>query len=189
MRSLRDNLAFILLGIFAVVLVFFMLRLQNLIVTTQQPEPTAAVNTPETLQQQPTVLVVATATNTPEPPPTDAPPPTAEAAPADEQPAAAQPTLNSSGYQVYGSLVIGAIHVGSVDDRGYNQAHDEGLQEMVERIPDVRVISAENIPETEEVLGVIDQMIQQGAKIIFAQSFGYLPFVVQAAEEHPDIVF
>ena len=43
---------------------------------------------------------------------------------------------------------------------GYNQAHDEGLQQMVERIPDVRVISAENIPETEEVLGVIDQMIQ-----------------------------
>ncbi|HRW09872.1 MAG TPA: BMP family ABC transporter substrate-binding protein [Caldilineaceae bacterium] len=189
MRSLRDNLAFILLGIFAVVLVFFMLRLQNLIMTTQQPEPTAAVNAPETLQQQPTVLIVATATNTPEPPPTDAPPPTAEVVPADEQPAAAQPTLNSSGYQVYGSLVIGAIHVGSVDDRGYNQAHDEGLQEMVERIPDVRVISAENIPETEEVLGVIDQMIQQGAKIIFAQSFGYLPFVVQAAEEHPDIVF
>lgn len=184
MKALRDNLAFILLGIFAVVLVFFMLRLQNLIMATQQPTEETVVNTPETIQQQPTVLVAPTATNTPEPPavPTEAP-----AAPPTEAPAAS--AANSSGYQVYGSLVIGAIHVGAVDDRGYNQAHDEGMQEMVERIPDVRVISAENIPETEEVLGVIDQMIQQGASIIFAQSFGYLPFVVQAAEEYPDVTF
>jgi len=186
MRALRNNLAFILLGIFAVVLVFFMLRLQNLIVSTQQPAPTQATTEPETLQQQPTILVVATATN-PAATPTAAP--TAAPAAAAEQAVATLPPANTSGYQVYGSLVVGAIHVGSIDDRGYNQAHDEGLQEMVERIPEVRVISAENVPETEEVSGVIDQMIQQGATIIFAQSFGYLPYVVQAAEEHPDIFF
>lgn len=184
MKALRDNLAFILLGIFAVILVFFMLRLQSLIVTTQQPTATESVSTPVTIQQQPTVLLIATATDTPPPP--AAPPTEAPAAPTPE---ANQPAPSNNTYQVYGSLVIGAIHVGAVDDRGYNQAHDEGMQQMVERIPDVRVISAASVPETEEVLGVIDQMIQQGAKIIFAQSFGYLPFVVQAAEEHPDVTF
>ncbi len=178
MRALRNNLAFILLGIFAVILVFFMLRLQNLIITTQQPAATAVSSTPETIQQQPTVLVVPIATDTAIPP-----------APVEPTPANAQPATNSGAYQVYGSLVIGAIHVGARDDRGYNQAHTQGLQQMVERIPDVRVISAENVPETADVLGVIDQMIQQGAKIIFAQSFGYLPFVVQAAEEHPNVTF
>lgn len=182
MKALRDNLAFILLGIFAVILVFFMLRLQSLIVTTQQPTATESISTPVTIQQQPTVLLIATATDTPPPPP----PTEAPAAPTAE---ANQPAPSNNSYQVYGSLVIGAIHVGAVDDRGYNQAHDEGMQQMVERIPDVRVISAASVPETEEVLGVIDQMIQQGAKIIFAQSFGYLPFVVQAAEEHPDVTF
>ena len=181
MKALRDNLAFILLGIFAVILVFFMLRLQSLIITTQQPTATEIANTPETIQQQPTVLLVATATDVPPAPAT----PTE--APVIPTPEANQPVSNN--YQVYGSVVIGAIHVGSVDDRGYNQAHDEGIQQMIERIPDVRVISVENVPETEEVLGIIDQMIQQGAKIIFAQSFGYLPFVVQAAEEHPDVTF
>ncbi len=183
MKALRDNLAFILLGIFAVILVFFMLRLQSLIITTQQPTATESANTPETIQQQPTVLVIATAT--------DAPPPVAAPTEPPTAPTEVPPTAETSnnGYQVYGSLVIGAIHVGAVDDRGYNQAHHEGLQQMVERIPDVRVISVENVPETEEMLGVIDQMIQQGAKIIFAQSFGYLPFVVQAAEEHPDVTF
>lgn len=188
MKAIRDNLAFILLGIFAVVLVFFMLRLQNLIMTTQQPAAAEVVNTPETILQQPTVIVAPTATNTPEPPPVEVPtePP---APPADPTQAVAQTVANNSAYQVYGSLVIGAIHVGSVNDRGYNQAHDEGIQQMVERIPDVRVISEENIPETEEVLGVIDQMIQQGAQIIFAQSFGYLPYVVQAAEANPGITF
>lgn len=187
MKALRDNLAFVLLGIFAVVLVFFMLRLQNLIMENQQPAAVETINTPETIQQQPTVLVAPTATNTPEPPaaPTEPPAAPTEAATEADQPA----TVNDNGYQVYGSLVIGAIHVGSVDDRGYNQAHDEGLQQMVERIPDVRVLSAENIPETEEVLGVIDQMIQQGATIIFAQSFGYLPYVVEAAEANPNVIF
>ncbi|MEZ4620587.1 MAG: hypothetical protein R2867_34470 [Caldilineaceae bacterium] len=175
-------MAFILLGIFAVILVFFMLRLQSLIMTTQQPAPTEVVNTPETIQQQPTVLVVATATDTPIPPS----PPTAAA------PAVATATncaaTNNSGYQVYGSLVIGAIHVGAIDDRGYNQAHDEGLQQMVERIPDVRVITAENVPETEEVLGVIDQMIQQGAKLSLCKAL-ISAFAIQAAEEHPDVTF
>ncbi|MCB0062580.1 MAG: BMP family ABC transporter substrate-binding protein [Caldilineaceae bacterium] len=185
MKAIRDNLAFILLGVFAVVLVFFMLRLQNLIMATQQPAESEVVDTPETILQQPTVIIAPTATNTPEPPPTAAPtdPPVAPTA------AAAQPAANSNAYQVYGSLVIGAIHVGSANDRGYNQAHDEGIQQMVERIPDVRVISEENVPETEEVIGVIDQMIQQGAQIIFAQSFGYLPFVVQAAEANPGVTF
>jgi len=182
MKALRENLAFVLLGIFAVILVFFMLRLQNLLLTTQAPAATEAVNSPETIQQQPTVLVAATATTAP-------PAATPTELPAAPTLAPAQPTTNNSTYQVYGSLVVGAIHVGAVNDRGYNQAHHEGMQQIVERIPDVRVISAENVPESEELLGVIDQMIQQGAKIIFAQSFGYLPYVVQAAEEHPEVIF
>ena len=112
MKALRDNLAFILLGIFAVILVFFMLRLQSLIVSTQQPAPTDVVDTPTVNQQQPTVLVAPTATDTPVPPP----PPTPTESPV--PPAIEQSSTNNSGYQVYGSLVIGAIHVGAVDDRG-----------------------------------------------------------------------
>ena len=185
MRTIRDNIAFVLLGIFAVILAFFMLRLQSQLVATQQTVPTPTTGA-EAVQQQPTVLVLPTQAPT-EPPATPTTPPV-EAPPA--APAAVEaPTATASGYTVYGSLVIGAIHVGSINDRGYNQAHEAGLQQMVERIPDVRLTEAENVPETEEVLNVIDSMVQQGAQIIFVQSFGYLPFALQAAEKYPNVTF
>jgi basic membrane lipoprotein Med (substrate-binding protein (PBP1-ABC) superfamily) len=178
MKAFRDNLALILVAIIAIVLVFLMVRLQSLIMTTPEPTP-AAQSTPEVLQpQQPAVVVQPTATTA--------------AAPTDT-PVAAQPpalpTATTGGYTVYGSEVIGAIHVGAITDRGYNQAHHDGLQQMIQQVPGVRLIEAENIPETEAVLPVIEQMVQQGAKIIFVQSFGYLPFAIQAAERYPDVVF
>lgn len=178
MKAFRDNLALILVAIIAIVLVFLMVRLQSLIMTTPEPTPVAQ-STPEVLQpQQPAVAVQPTATTA------AAPTNTPEAV----QPPA-PPTATTGGYTVYGSEVIGAIHVGAVTDRGYNQAHHDGLQQMIQQVPGVRLIEAENIPETEAVLPVIDQMVQQGAKIIFVQSFGYLPFAIQSAERYPDVTF
>lgn len=177
MKAFRDNLALILVALIAIVLVFLMVRLQSLIMTNPEATPVAPA-TPEVIQpQQPAVAVQPTATtgvaptNTPEPP------------------SPAPPTATTGGYTIYGAEVIGAIHVGAINDRGYNQAHHDGLQRMVEQVPGVRLVEAENIPETEAVLPVIDQMVQQGAKIIFVQSFGYLPFAIQAAERYPDVVF
>lgn len=179
MKAFRDNLALILVALIAIVLVFLMVRLQSLIMTNPEPTPVAQA-TPEVLQpQQPAVAVQPTAT-------------TAAAAPTDTPVAAqppAPPTATTGGYTVYGSEVIGAIHIGAINDRGYNQAHHDGLQQMVQQVPGVRLIEAENIPETEAVLPVIDQMVQQGAKIIFVQSFGYLPFAIQAAERYPAVTF
>lgn len=187
MRTIRDNIAFVLLGVFAVILAFFMLRLQSQIVSTQQPPPTPTTEAATAVIQQPTVLVLPTVAPTETSAPPAAAVETATSAPA---PAVVEnPTPTTGGYTVYGSLVIGAIHVGAITDRGYNQAHEAGLQQMIERIPDVRLIEAENVPETEEVLGVIDGMVQQGAQIIFAQSFGYLPFAIQAAEKYPNVTF
>lgn len=178
MKAFRDNLALILVALIAIVLVFLMVRLQSLIMTNPEPTPVAQA-TPEVLQPQqpavavqPTATTAAAATNTPE----AAQPP-------------APPTATTGGYTVYGSEVIGAIHVGAITDRGYNQAHHDGLQQMVQQVSGVRLIEAENVPETEAVLPIIDQMVQQGAKIIFVQSFGYLPFAIQAAERYPDVVF
>jgi basic membrane lipoprotein Med (substrate-binding protein (PBP1-ABC) superfamily) len=40
-------------------------------------------------------------------------------------------------------LIVGAIHVGSIDDAGYNQAQHEGLMEMKQAVPGVKVIEAQ----------------------------------------------
>jgi basic membrane lipoprotein Med (substrate-binding protein (PBP1-ABC) superfamily) len=47
-------------------------------------------------------------------------------------------------------LIVGAIYVGSVNDYGYNRAMKDGLEEMKKNIPGLKLIEAENVPETAE---------------------------------------
>ena len=86
-------------------------------------------------------------------------------------------------------LKIGFIFVGSQQDLGYNQAAYEGSQFLLQQHPDVEILYAENIPETAQVKSVMEGMIQQGAKVIFATSFGYSDATKELAEQHPGIIF
>jgi basic membrane protein A and related proteins len=86
-------------------------------------------------------------------------------------------------------LIVGAIYVGSVNDYGYNRAMKDGLEEMKRNIPGLRLIEAENVPETAEAQRVMEGMIQQGAKLIFATSFGHQQFAFNLAKAHPDVAF
>jgi basic membrane lipoprotein Med (substrate-binding protein (PBP1-ABC) superfamily) len=86
-------------------------------------------------------------------------------------------------------IKVGALHVGSVNDNGYNQAMHEGLLAMKNNIPGVELVEAENVPETADAERVMEKMIQDGAKVIFAQSFGYLEPALNVAKRHPDVIF
>jgi basic membrane protein A len=86
-------------------------------------------------------------------------------------------------------FVVGALHVGAITDAGYNQAHHAGLTEMAANVPGVKLIEAENVPESADAERVMETMIQQGAKMIFPQSFGYLDPALNVAAKHPDVIF
>ena len=86
-------------------------------------------------------------------------------------------------------LIVGALHVGSINDNGYNQAMHDGLIEMQLNVPGVELIEAENVPESADAERVMENMIQQGAKLIFPQSFGYLDPALNVAQRHPDVIF
>lgn len=86
-------------------------------------------------------------------------------------------------------FVVGALHVGAITDAGYNQAHHDGLVKMTENLPNVKLIEAENVPESADAERVMENMIQQGAKLIFPQSFGYLDPALAVAEKHPEVIF
>lgn len=85
-------------------------------------------------------------------------------------------------------VTIGFLYVGSVDDGGYNQAAYQG-QLAVEKLPNVKVIKAENVPESAEAERIMEQMIQQGATILFPTSFGHLDPAIKVGEKHPDVTF
>jgi basic membrane lipoprotein Med (substrate-binding protein (PBP1-ABC) superfamily) len=87
------------------------------------------------------------------------------------------------------TLTVGAIYVGSTNDYGYNRSMHDGLMAMKAAIPGVTVLEAENVPETAEAERIMEGMIQQGAKLIFATSFGHQESAFNLAKKHPDVVF
>jgi simple sugar transport system substrate-binding protein/basic membrane protein A len=60
---------------------------------------------------------------------------------------------------------------------------------MEEAVGDVELLQAENVPETAESEQVMQDMIDDGADLIFATSFGHLEFAQNVAENNPEVVF
>jgi basic membrane protein A and related proteins len=86
-------------------------------------------------------------------------------------------------------LKVGIIHVGSINDAGYNQAHSEGVQIMKKNLPNVEVIQVENVPEGADAERVMENMIKQGAKLIIPASFGYMDPALRVARKYPEVKF
>ena len=83
---------------------------------------------------------------------------------------------------------VGFIFVGPKDDYGYNQAAYEGSQAVAKALPDIEVLTAENVPEDDSATRVMEDMIGKGASIIFATSYGHLDPAMKIAAAHPDVV-
>jgi simple sugar transport system substrate-binding protein len=84
---------------------------------------------------------------------------------------------------------VGFIYVGARDDFGYNQSHAQAAA-IIKKLPNVKVIEEENVPETVAVQKTMEAMIRQdGAQLIFPTSFGYFDPVVKMAKKYPDIRF
>ncbi len=82
------------------------------------------------------------------------------------------------------------IFVGPINDGGWTTAHNEGRLTVEENLGD-KVITTykENVPEGPEVAQVIEDLVKDGNKIIFAASFGYGDAMIAAAEKYPDVKF
>lgn len=85
---------------------------------------------------------------------------------------------------------IGFIYVGSRDDYGYNQAHAQGAAAL-KKIPGLKVVEEEKVPETDAVEKTIESMINlDGATLLFPTSFGYYnPHMIKMAAKYPKLRF
>src|SRR4051794_7288289 len=88
-----------------------------------------------------------------------------------------------------GGKAVGFIFVGAKDDYGYNQAAYIGSQGVEKAFPNLKVLRSENVPETAEAERVMEEMIRNGAKIIFPTSYGHLDPALNVARRHPDVLF
>ncbi len=94
-----------------------------------------------------------------------------EAAPAQEEP-----------------FKVGFIYIGPPGDHGWTFEHDEARKFLDENVDGIETIAIDSVPEA-NAGPAIDQLVSQGAKMIFATSFGYGDTVLQKAEQYPDVLF
>ena len=82
------------------------------------------------------------------------------------------------------------IYVGPHNDNGWSQAHDRGRLYVQSKLgSSVQTTYKENVPEGPQTAQVIESLIRDGNKLIFATSFGFQPAVVAEAKKHPDVKF
>ena len=86
--------------------------------------------------------------------------------------------------------MVGFIYVGPKDDYGYNQAHAEAAA-MLKKMPGVKIVEEEKVPETDDVSKTMESMIQlDGATLLFPTSFGYFdPYMLRMAAKYKNVQF
>lgn len=85
-------------------------------------------------------------------------------------------------------LTVGFIYVGPIGDGGWSFAHNEGRL-YLEKELGVKTLYKESVPETQECEKAIKDMIDGGATVIFATSFGFMDYVEKVAKEYPNVTF
>ena len=82
------------------------------------------------------------------------------------------------------------IYVGAASDAGWTHAHDVGRLAVQDHFGgQVQTLFKENIPEGPQVSQVITELVNEGANIVFATSFGYQDAMAAAAKANPNVLF
>lgn len=85
---------------------------------------------------------------------------------------------------------IGFIMIGD-ENEAYTAAHIDGVRAAQQALGlrDDQIIFKYGIPEDETCYDTAIDLVEQGCKLIFANSFSHESYLFQAAEENPDVLF
>lgn len=83
---------------------------------------------------------------------------------------------------------VGFIYIGSPGDAGWTFAHEKGRQFLLDQVPNVVTEVVENVGDA-DAERVLTQLAENGNKIIFATSFGFMDPTINVAAKYPDVTF
>ncbi len=87
-------------------------------------------------------------------------------------------------------LKVGFIYLGPVGDFGWTYQHDIARKSCVDHFGDkIKTTFVENVPEGPDSEKVLNDLANQGHKLIFATSFGYMNYVLNSAKRHPKVFY
>jgi len=87
-------------------------------------------------------------------------------------------------------LKIGFVYVTPVTDAGWVRQHEEGRKAVEAALAGkVKTTFVENVPEGADAERVIRDLAQQGNRLIFTPSFGYMEPTLKVAKDFPEVKF
>ncbi len=87
------------------------------------------------------------------------------------------------------------IKVGLICLHDENSTYDNNFIKEMKKLKDDlglsddQVLIKTNIPESDECLNAAEELVDEGCNVIFADSFGHESYIMQAAQENPDVQF
>ncbi|WP_031515769.1 BMP family ABC transporter substrate-binding protein [Desulfofalx alkaliphila] len=86
-------------------------------------------------------------------------------------------------------MKVGFIYVSPTGDYGWTYAHEKARQYIEAQLDWVDAIYIEDVAEGPASEAEMQRLVNEGAKIIFTTSFGYMDSTIAVAERNPDVVF
>ncbi len=112
--------------------------------------------------------------------------PAATEEPMEEEPMAEEPAAEEP-------FVFGVVLVGPKNDHGWSQAHAEAADYVMANMPGSEALIFESLNPADKpeatLEGVVDDMVAQGASLIFTTSDEFEEDTVGVAEKYPDVTF
>lgn len=89
-----------------------------------------------------------------------------------------------------GDFKVGVILIGD-ETEGYTKAHMDGIKEAAKNlgIADSQIIWKYKVEENSTCLDAATDLVGQGCDLIISNSYGHQTYMVQAAEQFPDVTF
>lgn len=87
-------------------------------------------------------------------------------------------------------LKVGFVYLTNPGDHGWTYAHEVGRQDLQAHFGDkIETNFVENVAEGPDAARVIRELVEQGNKVIFTTSFGYMDPTLKVSKEFPNVKF
>ena len=108
-----------------------------------------------------------------------------------DEPAAAAPAAAESAAPAKAEpLKIAFAYIGPVGDGGWSFAHDNARKALEKEFGDkISTTYVENVPASANAERVLRDFVDQGAKLVFGTTFGYMGAIAKVAADNPDVKF
>ena len=85
-------------------------------------------------------------------------------------------------------LKVGFVYLGAIGDYGWTWSHEQGRKALDAALKGQVVTSyVENVKEDASAVPVMKDLAQQGNKLIFTTSYGYMDQTLEAAKQFPAV--